>query len=233
MVSLKKKIIVAIDGYSSCGKSSFAKLIASELGYIHLDSGAMYRAVALFAIRKNLIDANYINSVELINSLSEIGISFINRNDESFTLLNGENVEQEIREVEVSSIASTISKIGEVREYLVGLQQMMGKDKGIVMDGRDIGTVVFPGAEIKIFMTASMEVRTKRRYDELKSKGIKARLGEVTENIKMRDEQDTTRKISPLRQAEDAILLDNSSMTFEEQMVWFEHILNKKNLLTV
>jgi len=231
MILLKKKIIIAIDGYSSCGKSSFAKLIASDLDYIHLDSGAMYRAVALFAFRKGLTEEKQFNEAEFKNSLSDINISFKNTHGENHTFLNDEDVEKEIREVEVSAAASTISKIREVREHLVRMQQEMGKYKEIVMDGRDIGTVVFPDAEVKIFMTADMNIRAKRRYEELKAKGISGSFEEISENIELRDNQDTQREISPLRQAEDAVVLDNSSMSFDEQMVWFRHLLEKKNLL--
>ncbi len=231
MISLKKKIIVAIDGYSSCGKSSFAKLIAYDLGYLYLDSGSMYRAVALFALNKGYIEKKQINQAELIKSLPEIHISFNHKKGDNHILLNDKNIESEIRSVEVSSMASTISKIAEVRSLLVRMQQDMGKEKGMVMDGRDIGTVVFPNAEIKIFMTADMNVRAKRRYDELISKGIPVSFEEVLEDIKTRDNQDKNREISPLRQAEDATLLDNSYMTFDDQMNWFHQLLTDRKLL--
>jgi cytidylate kinase len=231
MIVLKKKIIVAIDGYSSCGKSSFARLIASSLHYIHLDSGAMYRAVALYALLEGLITDNQCNITELINKLSGIELTYSIVRDESHICLNGRDIEKEIRTIEISSIASTISKIGPVREYLVRLQQSLGKNKGIVMDGRDIGTVVFPDAEIKIFMTADLEVRTTRRYLELKEKKIVTSRAEVSKDINMRDNQDSTRKISPLRKADDAVVLDNSKMTFDEQMVWFRHLVKEKDLL--
>ena len=231
MIQLKNKIIVAIDGYSSCGKSSFARLIASQMGYIHLDSGAMYRAVAFFAIGNNLFKEYQFIQAELLKKLPDIQISFKNIEAENHTFLNGKDIEKEIRSVEIASAASTVSKIAGVRKYLVGLQQEMGNEKGIVMDGRDIGTVVFPNAEVKIFMTARMEVRVKRRYDELRNKGITTNYNDVQIDIMTRDKQDTGRAISPLRQAEDAILLDNSFMTFEEQMVWFGQVLADKDLL--
>ena len=231
MISLKHKIVVTIDGYSSCGKSSFAKLIAVELNYVYVDSGAMYRAVALYAIRKELVNENKINIDKLSAHLPEIQIRFITHKAENYTFLNSENVEKEIRTIEVSSVASEISKIAQIREHLVQMQQYMGKKKGIVMDGRDIGTVVFPKAEVKIFMKADITVCAKRRYTELKVKGIHASLDEISRNIKERDEQDSNREISPLRQAEDAVVLDNSHMTFDEQMIWFRQLLFQKNLL--
>jgi len=223
MIRLKKKIIVAIDGYSSCGKSSFSKLIASELSYIHIDSGAMYRAVALYNIHSK-------SEEDIIRSLPEIQIKFKIIAGENQIFLNDKNVEKAIRTVEISTAASNISKIGEVRSFLVAQQQQMGIEKGIVMDGRDIGTVVFPVAEVKIFMTAGMEVRVQRRYDELVSKGMAADYDKVREDIMKRDQQDTTREISPLRQAPDAVVLDNSCMSFDDQMVWFRQLLVEKGL---
>ena len=231
MTLLKKEIIIAIDGYSSCGKSSFARLIASDLGYIYIDSGAMYRAIALSAIRKGLSGESRFNDPDFINTLSDNRISFKNIKGENRTFLNGEDVEKEIRKVEIAYAASTISKLREVREYLVDLQQTMGTEKGIVMDGRDIGTVVFPDAEIKIFMTAGTNIRAKRRFEELKEKGIAAGFEEVLKDIEARDKQDSERAISPLRQAENAVVLDNSYMTIDEQMTWFGQLLEKKNLL--
>jgi CMP/dCMP kinase len=231
MICLRKKIIVAIDGYSSCGKSSYAKLIARELTYLYLDSGAMYRAVALYGLRKGLIQDNVILENDLINSLSNIRIRFVNEAGENTTYLNNENIERQIRGAEVTSKVSSVSKIPEIRKHLVILQQQMGKDKGIVMDGRDIGTVVFPHAEIKIFMKADAGIRAKRRYDELLEKGLDARLEEITRNILERDYQDMHRSISPLRQADDALILDNSNMTFGEQMDWFKSILKERDLI--
>ena len=232
MILLKRKIIIAIDGYSSCGKSSFARLIASALQYIHLDSGAMYRAVALFAIREGLAKDNQVRVEELTGRLHDIHLKFHASQGENHICLNNRTIEKEIRTIEVSSMASTISKIGAVRTYLVNLQQSLGSEKGIVMDGRDIGTVVFPDAEIKIFMTADMEERTTRRYLELKEKGIITSREKVRLDIRMRDEQDSNRKISPLRKADDAIVLDNSAITFDEQMKWFRQLLETKDLLT-
>jgi cytidylate kinase len=231
MIHLKQKIIVAIDGFSSCGKSSFAKLIARNLDYIYLDSGAMYRAVALFGLDNGLIDGQLVDKKQLIDHLTEIEIEFIKSGIELNTHLNGKNVELLIRGVEVSSVVSEVSKIAEVRRRLVQLQQNMGSESGIVMDGRDIGTVVFPQAEIKIFMEADVLVRAQRRYSELKEKGIQASLDEIIQNIENRDYQDVHRKISPLRRANDAYTLNNSYLTFQEQMDWFTNLLKKKNLL--
>lgn len=231
MILLKEKIIVAIDGYSSCGKSSYAKLIARELNYLYLDSGAMYRAVALYGIRKQWIRDNMISEKELANDLDNIRISFANVTGDHITYLNDENVEHFIRGAEVSSVVSAVSKIPSVRKHLVMIQQEMGINKGIVMDGRDIGTVVFPQAEIKIFMKADVKVRAKRRYDELIEKGIEADLEAIRKNIEERDHLDTHRSVSPLRQADDALVLDNSNMTFTDQMDWFNSILLEKNLI--
>jgi cytidylate kinase len=231
MITLRKKIIVAIDGYSSCGKSSFAKLLAHELNYLYLDSGAMYRTVTLFAMRSGWINEKFINANILIANLNRMNISFNMNNGDYQTYLNDEMVENEIRGIEVSAIVSEISKIPEIRKHLVQLQQKMGKEKGIVMDGRDIGSVVFPKAEIKIFMTARASVRAQRRFDELRIKGMHANLDEIAKNIGVRDDLDVHRKISPLVQAKDAVVLDNSNMTFEEQMEWFRHLLKQKNLI--
>lgn len=229
---LKKKIIVAIDGFSSCGKSTFAKLIARKLGYIFIDTGAMYRAVSLYAITQNLIINNVINSDSLENKLNKIQISFKHNQDGKVcTYLNGENVENEIRGVQVSEKVSEISKIKAVRQYLVHLQQEMGKNKGIVMDGRDIGTVVFPNAEIKIFMTASTDVRAHRRYKELIEKGLNVSFDEIKKNIKERDYNDINRNESPLKQANDAVILDNSNLNLDEQMEWFIHLLKERNFI--
>ncbi len=222
---MEKKIIIAVDGYSSCGKSTFAKAIAKELGYVFIDTGAMYRAVTLWAIRNN-----YMESEELISqNLDGVEISFKYNptTEKSDIYLNGENVESEIRGMEVSNNVSLISKIRTVRIKLVALQQQMGKERGIVMDGRDIGTVVFPDAEIKLFMTASVDVRAQRRYKELIEKGMSVSLDEIRKNIIERDYKDEHREESPLRKASDAILLDNSNMTPEEQMKWFKELIEK------
>lgn len=233
MMILQKRIIIAVDGYSSCGKSSFSKLIARQLSYIYLDSGAMYRTVALYALRNKLIADFKINTSALIERLPEIHISFNNQEGENQTFLNDENIEKIIRGVEVSSVVSEVSKIPQVRAHLVKMQQSLGRKRGIVMDGRDIGTVVFPEAEVKIFMKADTKVRAKRRFDELKQKGIPASLDEISRNINERDYQDINRKISPLTQAKDAQVLDNSTMSFDEQMKWFKELLIEKEYLQV
>jgi len=227
---MDKKVIIAIDGYSSCGKSTFAKAIAKVLKYIYIDSGAMYRAVTLYCMRKGYINREGINIAGILNNLDKIHVSFIyNRDiDEYETYLNTENVENEIRGIEVSAFVSRISQIHEVRERMVELQRQIGASKGIVMDGRDIGTVVFPYAEIKIFMTASIDIRAKRRFDELKTKGNNIDFEEIKRNIVARDIADENRDISPLRRAEDAIVLDNSRMTVHEQMAWVNGIFEKK-----
>jgi cytidylate kinase len=231
MIHLKRKIVIAIDGFSSCGKSSFAKLLSKELNYIYIDSGAMYRAVALFALRSKLIADKVVAQNDLVERLSDIDIEFKKNPDGIITILNGEDIEQEIRGAAVSDVVSEISKIKEVRTLLVQIQKRMGLEKGIVMDGRDIGTVVFPKAELKIFMKAEVSVRAKRRFDELIEKGIPASLESITKNISERDNLDINREVSPLMQAEDALLLDNSYMTFAEQMTWFMTALKNKNLL--
>ena len=228
-----KKIVIAIDGFSSCGKSTMAKDLAKEIGYIYIDSGAMYRAVTLYCLNNGLFDEdNKIDTKKLEKSMPNIKISF-QLNPETQrpdTYLNGERVENKIRNMEVSSRVSPVAALGFVREALVRLQQEMGKKKGIVMDGRDIGTAVFPDAELKIFVTASAEIRAQRRYDELKAKGQEASFDEILHNVKERDHIDQTREISPLKQAEDALLLDNSTMTIAEQKQWlknqFEKIIN-------
>jgi cytidylate kinase len=231
MIHLKRKIVIAIDGFSSCGKSSFAKLLSKKLNYIYIDSGAMYRAVALFALRSKLIADKVVAQNDLVERLSDIDIEFKKNPDGIITILNGEDIEQEIRGAAVSDVVSEISKIKEVRTLLVQIQKRMGLEKGIVMDGRDIGTVVFPKAELKIFMKAEVSVRAKRRFDELIEKGIPASLESITKNISERDNLDINREVSPLLQAEDALLLDNSYMTFAEQMEWFITALKNKNLL--
>lgn len=217
-----KKITIAIDGFSSCGKSTMAKDLAREIGYIYIDSGAMYRAVTLYCIENSLVDGKDINTDKLREAMKNIRISFqlnaeTGRPD---TYLNGVNVESKIRTMEVSSLVSPVATLDFVREAMVAQQQAMGKEKGIVMDGRDIGTTVFPDAELKIFVTASAEVRAQRRYDELKAKGQEASYEEILANVKERDFIDQNRKVSPLRKADDAILLDNSNLTIAEQKEW-------------
>lgn len=219
-----KKITIAIDGYSSCGKSTMAKDLAREIGYIYIDSGAMYRAVTLYCLENGLFTPEGIDTYRLEAELPNIRISF-KLNPETqrpMTYLNGENVEDRIRTMEVSSHVSPVAALPFVREALVKQQQEMGQAKGIVMDGRDIGTVVFPDAELKIFVTASAEIRAQRRYDELKAKGQEASFEEILRNVKERDYIDQNRPVSPLRQAEDAILLDNSHLTIEEQKQWLK-----------
>lgn len=218
-----KKITIAIDGYSSCGKSTMAKDLAKEIGYVYVDTGAMYRSVTLYALRHNLFGAEGDVDVENLKSaMNDIHISFkfneiIGRPD---CYLNGELVEKEIRSLEVSSHVSPIAAVPFVREALVAQQQKMGEDKGIVMDGRDIGTTVFPNAELKIFVTASSEIRAQRRYDELKAKGMPANFDDILKNVEERDYIDTHRETSPLKKADDAITLDNSHMTIPEQKEW-------------
>lgn len=218
-----RKIVIAIDGFSSCGKSTFAKAIAARLGYIFIDTGAMYRAVTLHALREGAITDGKVSEQMVLSLLPHINIAFRFNAERgaSDVYVNGENVEQQIRSIEVSNAVSSISSIGAVREKLVALQQQMGKERGVVMDGRDIGTVVFPDAELKIYMTADAQVRAERRYNELTAKGDKVTLEEILENVISRDNADMTRAISPLRKADDAIVLDNSYMSVEEQMAWF------------
>ncbi|MFN8207004.1 MAG: (d)CMP kinase [Bacteroidales bacterium] len=220
-------MIIAIDGFSSCGKSSFAKAIAARLGYIYIDTGAMYRAVTWYCLEKGLFPKDQPDIPAIINILPEIEISFqrnekLRRNEIS---LNGQNIEEEIRSLRVAEKVSLVSSIREVRQKMVSLQRSMGVKRGLVMDGRDIGTVVFPDAEIKVFMTANPEIRAERRYKEMIEKGQSANFEDILENVKTRDRIDTTRAESPLRQAEDALVLDNSYMTPDEQMDWFEKIL--------
>lgn len=218
-----KKISIAIDGHSSCGKSTMAKDLARELGYVYVDTGAMYRSVTLFAIQNKLFDAEgHINADELKDRMGEIEISFKynDRTGRPDTYLNGRLVENEIRTMEVSSKVSPIAALPFVREALVAQQRRIGKDKGVIMDGRDIGTVVFPDAELKIFVTASAEVRARRRYDELRAKGMDADYDSILKNVKERDYIDSHREVSPLRKADDAIELDNSALTIEQQKAW-------------
>jgi CMP/dCMP kinase len=227
---MEKKLIIAIDGYSSCGKSTFARAIAKELGYIYIDSGAMYRAVTLYCMRKGFITKENMNLKGILDNLNDINVGFVfnQKKSQYETFLNNENIENEIRLLEVSSFVSKISQIQEVRARMVELQRQIGINKGIVMDGRDIGTVVFPGAELKIFMTASLDIRTKRRFDELKAKGNIVDFDEIKRNIVARDIADENRDISPLRRAEDAIILDNSRMTVAAQMEWVMKIIKSK-----
>jgi len=218
-----KKITIAIDGFSSCGKSTMAKDLAKEIGYIYVDTGAMYRSVTLYALRHNLFNADgTIREEELKEQMKDINISFqLNKTTgRPDTYLNGENVENDIRTMEVSSHVSPIATLAFVREALVAQQQRMGAEKGIVMDGRDIGTVVFPKAELKIFVTASAEVRAQRRYDELRAKGMDADYADILKNVEERDYIDSHRATSPLRKADDAIELDNSTLTIAEQKKW-------------
>lgn len=226
-----KKITIAIDGHSSCGKSTMAKDLAKAIGYVYVDTGAMYRAVTLYALRNNLYtEDGEIMTEQLQEKMPEVEISF-KFNAETGkpdTYLNGELVEKDIRGMEVSNRVSAIAALPFVREALVAQQQRMGKKKGIVMDGRDIGTVVFPDAELKVFVTASAEVRAQRRYDELKGKGMEADYDEILKNVQERDYLDSHREVSPLRKADDAIELDNSNMTIPEQNEWLmERYLEK------
>jgi cytidylate kinase len=213
------KITIAIDGYSSTGKSTVAKQLANALGYVYVDSGAMYRAVTLFAMQNGFVGDDCLDSVQLVSSLDKIHISFKFNSELGFAevYLNGQNVEKDIRTLEVSQNVSRVSEISEVRRMLVKQQQQLGKDKGVVMDGRDIGTVVFPDAELKIFMTASAETRAIRRYEELLEKGANVSYSEVLENVTSRDQIDTTRHDSPLKKAQNAIVLDNSNLSIDEQ----------------
>jgi cytidylate kinase len=217
-----KVITIAIDGHSSCGKSTMAKDLAKEIGYIYIDTGAMYRAVTLFAMQNGLITDAGIDEDALRNRMPDILITF-QLNEETGrpdTYLNGVCVDREIRTMEVSKYVSPIATLGFVREAMVELQRLMGEAKGVIMDGRDIGTVVFPNAELKIFVTASADVRAKRRFDELTAKGESCNFDEILTNVVERDRIDSTRAISPLRKAEDAIVLDNSNMTIPEQKAW-------------
>jgi len=219
---MTRKIIVAIDGHSSCGKSTIARALASEFGYIFIDSGAMYRTVTLFALRNELVSDGTFKKEELIRLLPEIQITFKynSQTQKSDTFLNGENVEDEIRQLLVSQNVSLVAAIPEVRKTMVRIQQELGKNKGIVMDGRDIGTVVFPQAELKLFVTASPEIRARRRFDELTAKGEVVSFEEILNNVQERDFIDSTREASPLRKADDALILDNSYMSREEQLEW-------------
>jgi cytidylate kinase len=228
---MEKKITIAIDGYSSCGKSTFAKKIAAALNYLYLDTGAMYRAVTLFVQREGGLENLDKSEKHFAEFLENIKVSFrknqVTGNNDVY--LNDENVEKEIRESHVSDKVSEVSAIPMVREKMVTLQREIGESGGIVVDGRDIGTVVFPKAELKIFMTADPAIRALRRYKELQEKGYKVDLAEIEENIKKRDYLDKNREISPLTKAEDAIILDNSKMTMEEQMAWIINLINREH----
>ncbi len=225
---MSKKITIAIDGFSSTGKSTIAKALAKELDYIYVDTGAMYRAVTLYAMQKNYISTDFFEKEKLVNDLTHINLEFKLSSEFKFAAihLNGKNVEKEIRTIEVSKLVSPVSTISEVRKKLVAAQQEMGRNKGVVMDGRDIGTVVFPNAELKLFMTASADKRATRRYKELLDRGDKVSFDDVLINVQERDRIDSTRKDSPLKKAKDAIEIDNSDMGLREQ---FERILTLVN----
>lgn len=226
-----KKITIAIDGYSSCGKSTMAKDLAREVGYIYVDTGAMYRAVTLFAMRNGVFDADdNIDEARLKALLPDVKLTFKLNSETKLpeVCLNGECVERDIRTLEVSQHVSPIAALPFVREKLVEQQQAMGKEKGIVMDGRDIGTVVFPNAELKIFVTASAEIRAQRRFKELEAKGMPANFDEILQNVEQRDYIDTHRETSPLRQADDALVLDNSHLTIADQKVWLMEKFNER-----
>jgi cytidylate kinase len=221
-----KKLVIAIDGYSSCGKSTLAKDLANKLQYVFIDSGAMYRAVTLYCLRQGWVKGDKLDKDKIIASLDQIELDFgLDENGSKVILLNGENCELEIRKSHVASMVSRIAEIKEVRQKLVFEQQRMGQKGGIVMDGRDIGTVVFPHADVKLFVTASIEIRTQRRYNELTSKGVETTFEEVKDNLVERDFMDSNRTESPLTQAPDAILLDNTRMNREEQLQWVLNLL--------
>ena len=230
MTIFNKNIIIAIDGYSSCGKSTLAKSLAEKIGYTYIDSGAMYRAVTIICLEKRIINNEKINTKNLIKELQNIDIRFIynNINKKTETHLNGKNVEKEIRSIEIANYVSIISKIPEIREKLVNIQKNLGKNKRIVMDGRDIGTVVFPMAEIKIFMTADINVRAERRFKELIKMQENVTIDETKDNLTKRDFIDINRKESPLKIADDAIILDNSYLTPEDQLNWVIGIISRK-----
>lgn len=224
-----KKIIVAIDGYSSTGKSTMSRELAQKLGYIYIDSGAMYRAVTQYALENGMIIDGTVDTEALVKSLPEIKISFqpAGADGKQHTLLNGRDVEHQIRDIAVSSMVSPVAQIPEVREYLVGQQQEFGRNRGIVMDGRDIGTTVFPDAEMKVFVEASPEERARRRLREMLDDGDTVTFEEVLFNIQERDRIDTTRAVSPLRKADDAHVLDNDNMSHEQQMQWLLDLFDR------
>jgi len=217
-----EKLTIAIDGFSSCGKSTMAKSLAKELDYTYVDSGAMYRAVTLYCMDNNLVNEHKIEEELLKQKIKDIHIEFVPNTEtgQADTYLNGKNVEEKIRQIEVSKLVSPVSKLAFVRKALVDLQRKISEGKGVVMDGRDIGTVVFPNADLKIFMTADVEIRAQRRYDELVSKNHKVSIREISDNISQRDFIDSNREESPLRQAEDAVVLDNSDLNRQEQLNW-------------
>lgn len=224
----KRLITIAIDGFSSSGKSTMAKKLAKTIGYAYIDTGAMYRAVTLYCLRNGLFDGDCLDTERLEAALPDINITFgVDADGKTQTMLNGEVVEQEIRRMEVSSKVSIVAAVGSVRRALVKQQQAMGKQKGIVMDGRDIGTVVFPDAEMKVYVDASPETRARRRYEELRAKGDSETYEDVLANVCERDRIDTTRAESPLRKADDAVVLDNSNMTIAEQDKWLLDLYNK------
>lgn len=224
----KRLITIAIDGFSSSGKSTMAKKLAKTIGYAYIDTGAMYRAVTLYCLRNGLFDGDRLDTERLEAALPDINITFgVDADGKTQTMLNGEVVEQEIRRMEVSSKVSIVAAVGSVRRALVKQQQAMGKQKGIVMDGRDIGTVVFPDAEMKVYVDASPETRARRRYEELRAKGDSVTYEDVLANVSERDRIDTTRAESPLSKADDAVVLDNSNMTIAEQDKWLLDLYNK------
>jgi CMP/dCMP kinase len=224
-----QKIVIAIDGHSSCGKSTFARAIAARMGFLYIDSGAMYRAVTLACMEHGMINGGLLDTGRLKDLLDDISISFQKKEDspETDTYLNGQNVEDRIRSIEVASNVSLVSSSREVRDRMVALQREMAKNKNIVMDGRDIGTVVFPDAQIKIFMTAKPAIRAERRYKELREKGMNVSYEEIKENLIARDQTDENRVESPLSKASDAVILDNSSMTPDDQMIWFNKLITR------
>ncbi|MFI3324091.1 MAG: (d)CMP kinase [Rikenellaceae bacterium] len=230
MDNIDHKITIAVDGFSSCGKSTFAKAIAARLGYIFIDTGAMYRAVTLYALRSGAVESGVVDPERVVALLPSIRISFSFNAERgaSDIYVNGERVEEQIRSIEVSNTVSSVSCIEQVRTMLVSLQQQMGKSGGVVMDGRDIGTVVLPDAQIKLYMTADPAIRAERRFAELTAKGVEVSLEEIERNIRERDAADVSRAISPLRRAVDAIELDNSTMSVEEQMEWFVELYKER-----
>ena len=225
-----RKITIAIDGYSSCGKSTLAKSLAISLDYTYVDTGAMYRAVTLFCMRQNLVNNNGVDESRIIEKLNDISLAFIQDTETNTSpiFLNGENVESQIRKMDVSNQVSQISTIREVRKKMVQIQQKMGIAKGVVMEGRDIGTIVFPDAELKLFMTADMETRVKRRYKEMREKKIDVSMDEVRDNVNSRDYEDTHRQESPLIQADNAIVLDNTNLDLEQQLQIALELVEKK-----